>query len=81
MSETRVALPRSCSLPVNKLLDGNPVRVPLPPDVDGLQDTGVTQLNRHTFLTEAQGLAVIVRFDTADKMRCSPHHLRQQVHE
>lgn len=55
--------------------------VALPPDLGGLQDAGVPQLNQHLLPVELVGLAVVVGLDAADKMRLSGHHLRQQVHE
>lgn len=55
--------------------------VALPADLGGLQDAGVTQLDQNLLPVELAGLAVVVGFDAADKVRLSGHHLGQQVHE
>lgn len=55
--------------------------VALPPDLGGLQDAGVAQLDQHLLPVELVGLAVVVGLDAAHKVRLSGHHLRQQVHE
>lgn len=55
--------------------------VALPPDLGGLQDAGVPQLNQNLLPVELVGLAVVVGLDTADKVRLPSDHLGQQVHE
>lgn len=55
--------------------------VALPPDLGRLQDAGVAQLDQNLLPVELVGLAVVVGFDTADKVRLPGDHLRQQVHE
>lgn len=55
--------------------------VALPPDLGGLQDAGVAQLDQHFLTVEPAGLALVVGLDAADKVGLSGHHLRQQVHE
>lgn len=57
------------------------MRVALPSDLGCLQDSGVSELNQDLLPVELVGLAIIVWFDTANKVRLPCHHLGQQVHQ
>ncbi len=57
------------------------MRVALPSDLGGLQHSGVSQLNQDLLPVKLVGLAVVVWFDTANKVRLPCHHLGQQVHQ
>lgn len=57
------------------------MRVTLPSNLGGLQDARVSQLNQNLLPVELVGLAVIVGFDAAHKVRLACHHLGQQVHQ
>ena len=54
--------------------------VALPADGYGLQDAGVTQLQQHPLLAEAQRLRVVVGLDAAHKVGRSHHHLGEEIH-
>lgn len=51
--------------------------VALPPDLGGLQDAGVAQLDQNLLPVELVGLAVVVGLDAAYEVRLPSHHLRQ----
>lgn len=55
--------------------------VALPSDLGGFQDAGVSQLNKNLLSVELAGLAFIVGFDAAHKVRLPCHHLGQEVHQ
>lgn len=55
--------------------------VALPSDLGGLQNSSVSQLNQDLLPVKLVGLAVVVWFDAANKVRLACHHLGQQVHQ
>lgn len=55
--------------------------VTLPSDLGSFQDTGVAQLNQNLLSVKLVGLAIVVGFDAAHKVRLSRHHFGQQVHQ
>lgn len=57
------------------------MRVALPSDLGGLQNSGVAQLNQDLLPVKLVGLAIVVWFDAANKVRLPCHHFGQQVHQ
>lgn len=70
----------ACS-PLYEVGKQDAVRVALPSDLSRLQNSSVSQLNQDLLPVELVGLAIVVWFDTANKVRLPCHHLGKQVHQ
>lgn len=55
--------------------------VALSSDLGSFQDASVAQLDQNLLPVELVGMAIVVGFDAADKVRLPGHHLGQEVHQ